>query len=182
MSRPRLTGCRPSASLAGSIASQRGLVVEAGRKRELHDERVDGRVLVEVCDGREHFGLRRGRGQLEVERLDPDIGRVGSLASDVRRAVGVVADEDRAEPGSDAAFAECLDPLAQLLLHVIEERVAVEEDRRHQWKKWRSPVNTIASPSSSAVSMIAPSPRPPPGWMTAATPAAAAASTPSGNG
>ena len=72
--------------------------------------------------------------------------------------------------------------VAQVVLDVLEERVAVEERRGHQWRKCRSPVNTIASPSSSAVSMTASSPIAPPGWMTAATPAAAAASTPSGNG
>ena len=51
---------------------------------------------------REHVGLGRGLGELDVERVDADLGRVGALAADVRRAVRVVADEDRAEPGRDA--------------------------------------------------------------------------------
>ena len=42
--------------------------------------------------------------------------------------------------------------------------------RGHQWRKCRSPVNTIASPSSSAFSMIFSSRIAPPGWITAATP------------
>ena len=51
-----------------------------------------------------------------------------------------------------------------------------------QWRKWRSPVKTIATPSSSARAMFASSRTDPPGWMMTATPAAAAASMPSGNG
>ena len=51
-----------------------------------------------------------------------------------------------------------------------------------QCRKWRSPVNTITRPSSSARLITRSSPTDPPGWITQATPASAAASTPSGNG
>ena len=50
-------------------------------------------------------------------------------------------------------------------LTVVEQRVPVEERRGHQWRKCRSPVNTIASPSSSARSMIFSSRIAPPGWI-----------------
>ena len=55
--------------------------------------------------------------------------------------------------------------------------------RSAQWRKCRSPVNTMATPSSSALAMSSPRPcTEPPGWTMTATPAAAAASMPSGNG
>ena len=53
---------------------------------------------------------------------------------------------------------------------------------RRQCRKCRSPVKTIARPSSSARAMISSSRTEPPGCTTTATPAAAAASTPSANG
>src|SRR5262245_18468095 len=51
-----------------------------------------------------------------------------------------------------------------------------------QCRKCLSPVNTMATPSSSALAMFRSSRIPPPGWTMTATPAAAAASMPSGNG
>ena len=41
---------------------------------------------------------------------------------------------------------------------------------RAQWRKWRSPVKTMARPCSSAAAMASSSRTEPPGWMTAATP------------
>src|SRR6266704_1630294 len=52
----------------------------------------------------------------------------------------------------------------------------------HQCRKCRTPVNTIASPSSSAAAMTSSSRMLPPGWMTALAPAWATTSTPSRNG
>ena len=51
-----------------------------------------------------------------------------------------------------------------------------------QWRKWRSPVKTMAIPCSSAASITSASRMLPPGWITAVMPAAAAASSPSWNG
>jgi hypothetical protein len=51
-----------------------------------------------------------------------------------------------------------------------------------QCLNWRSPVKTMATPSSLARAMLASSLIEPPGWTITATPAAAAASMPSGNG
>ena len=47
------------------------------------------------------------------------------------RAVRVVADEDRPESGRDATLAQALDARAQIVFHVFEEGVAVEECRSH---------------------------------------------------
>ena len=55
-------------------------------------------------------------------------------------------------------------------------------NRERQWRKWRSPVKTMAMPCSSAASITSASRIEPPGWTTASTPASAAASSPSRNG
>jgi len=49
-------------------------------------------------------------------------------------------------------------------------------------RKWRIPVNTIASPASSAAAMTSSSRIDPPGWITAVAPASTAASNPSAKG
>ena len=51
-----------------------------------------------------------------------------------------------------------------------------------QCRKWRMPVNTIASPASSAALMTSSSRIDPPGWITAVAPASAADSRPSAKG
>src|SRR5690606_9419111 len=51
-----------------------------------------------------------------------------------------------------------------------------------QWRKWRTPVNTMAMPCSSAAAITSASRIEPPGWITALMPAWAAASMPSRNG
>ena len=42
--------------------------------------------------------------------------------------------------------------------------------RAHQWRKWRRPVKTIATPASSAAAMTSSSRIEPPGWTTPVTP------------
>src|ERR1051325_5223322 len=51
-----------------------------------------------------------------------------------------------------------------------------------QWRKCRTPVKIMATPRSSAAAMTSASRMLPPGWMTAAAPASASASSPSRNG
>ena len=168
--------------LVGVDREQRRLGVEVVGERDLEDVGVDLGITVVTVDDRVQRLLRDRRRQLTVDRPHTDLGRVLALQSHVRVARRVVADEDRPEAGRDALLAETLDARAQVVLDRVEQCGAVEESRSHQWRKCRSPVNTIASPSSSARSMIFSSRIPPPGWMTAATPASAAASMPSSNG
>ena len=49
-SRPRLTGCRPSASLSGSMRSRAAFSSSCLRQRELHDVAGAVRVGVELVD------------------------------------------------------------------------------------------------------------------------------------
>ena len=51
-----------------------------------------------------------------------------------------------------------------------------------QCRKWRMPVNTIATPAASAAAITSASRSEPPGWMTAVAPASIAATRPSANG
>ena len=143
-------------------------------------------ALKRSIDG-EQLGLGGVGGQVLVERRDAELGAVLVLEPDVGRARRVVADEDRAEPGRDAARPQVLDLGRQLRLHLGQQRRAVERDRAidctaAQCRKWRSPVKTMAMPCSSAAAMTSSSRTEPPGWMTAATPADAQASRPSRNG
>src|SRR4051812_45394493 len=55
-------------------------------------------------------------------------------------------------------------------------------DRRHQWRKCRRPVTTIAAPAWSAAPTTSASRTEPPGWTIAVTPASIASCGPSGNG
>ena len=56
------------------------------------------------------------------------------------------------------------------------------EPDAHQWRKWRSPVRTMARPCSSAAATTSSSRIDPPGWMTTVAPASTAPSRPSGKG
>ena len=112
------------------------------------------------------------------------------------RALGVVvADEDRRETRAVPDAVKLLDARHEIGEHRSatgppgirlrrgrwsRELAAVTE--RDQWRKWRSPVKTMATPSSLALAMFSSSRTEPPGWTITATPASAAASMPSGNG
>src|SRR5581483_11785062 len=168
--------------LLGIDRQQRLLLVDLIRQRQLHDERIDRGIMVERVDLGLQVVPRDVGGELAVMRLDADLLAVVALGPHVGGRVGVVTDQDRAEPGRDATLDQGAHTGAQSLLRALQERVPVQQLRGHQCRKWRSPVKTMARPSSSARSMLASSRIAPPGWMTTATPAEAAASMPSGNG
>ncbi len=144
---------------------------------------VDGQVLdrahVPVHAGVEVHGTQRRAGR--ADHLVPQLG-VGDVArhrsapaglGGRRGALGVEVDGEHVEArlGEDRARGP------------PDARPRTGDDRgARQWRKWRSPVKTMARPSSSALAMVSSSFTEPPGWMTTATPASAAASMPSGNG
>src|SRR4029077_16294017 len=115
--------------------------------------------------------------EVHVRRGQPDFGCLLLLHTDVTGARAVVADENRAETRRDALLDEPLDARLEVGERGLRDRSPPHQVRA-QCRKCRSPVNPIASPSSSALSMMASSRMPPPGWITVATPAAAAASMP----
>jgi hypothetical protein len=107
------------------------LEVEPGRERRLHQDPVDPVVGVHPVDHLEHLALARRRRHGLVERLHPGLAARRDLVADVDLRRGVLADEDRDEPG----------PVARALLeggriqrnlgpNVRGDRLAVD-DRRH---------------------------------------------------
>ena len=151
-------------------------------ERELDEEGVDLGVLVVLTDDGEQLVLG-GRGRkLPPERGDADLARVLVLQADVDGAALVVADEDRPEPGRDAPVAADPSPARRGRATPLPRNALPSRSCAAQCRKCLSPVKTIARPSSSARAMISSSRTEPPGCTTTATPASAAASTPSAEG
>src|SRR5262249_18242923 len=148
----------------------------------LHEHGVDGVVRVELSDGAQKVGLGGVVGKMNVRRVEVELGRLLLLDADVADARALVADEDRAQPGTVTVLDEFADAWGQLGERRFGHGRAWHHLRRHQCRNCRSPVSTIASPSSSARAMFSSSRTEPPGCTTTATPASAAASTPSANG
>ncbi len=168
---PRLTGCRPSASLSGSIARSAASASRCSGQRHLQDVRVDVRVAVVAVDDLEQLLLRH---RSREARCGSDRTPISAESSRFRRTYAWLGGSSPTRivpsPGVMPFSLEPLDARAQVVLDGLQQRVPVEQRGGHQWRKCRSPVNTIARPSSSARSMTASSRIAPPGWITAATP------------
>ena len=184
-----LTGCMPSTSLSGSIASSAASKsICGGVGCWMRKPSTSGSSLNALHRG-EHVGLasrpRAGAGAAPTSRA-----RAPSPSSCRRSARW----RRRRRRGSCRGPGVC--PLA-MSFSLRGTRSANTASATgppgiilrpsallvtSQWRKCRSPVNTMARPSSSARSMLGSSRIAPPGCTTTATPAAAAASMPSGNG
>ena len=68
------------------------------------------RAAVALVDDGLDLGLCRGGRQILADRDDADLRAVLVLGADVPAAAGVVADEDRAQAGGDAALAQLVQP------------------------------------------------------------------------
>ena len=165
-------GCSPSTSLSGSISSSAASSSICGGVGCCTSMRVDRGVVVERVDRGDEIGLRArrragGRAARSCRPRPPSPASCGcsprSAPSSPTRIVP--------RPGVMPRSTELLDARLEVGERRLRDRGARHEDRAHQWRKCRSPVNTIASPSSSAFSMMASSRIEPPGWITAATPA-----------
>src|ERR1019366_4586088 len=110
------------------------------------------------------------------------LGAVGVFHGHVALARAVVPDQHGAKPDGDALVRQTRHPIGHLGPHPGGHRLAIQQDGRHQCRKCRSPVTTMASPTSSATAITSPSLTELPGCTTAVTPAAARTSNPSGNG
>src|SRR5207302_97158 len=126
--------------------------------------------------------VRRGvLRQVCVRAVAAELFSLAHLHPDIARAGVVLTDEHRRETRRVPVLLQLLDARDEIGEHGVGDGRA-----RHQgcaqWRKCRSLVKTIATPSSFARSMLASSFTEPPGWMMTATPASAAASMPSGNG
>ena len=123
--------------------------------------------------------------------VQPELLRLLLLHADVARARAVVADEDRAEPRRVPVRDQLLDARLEVREHRLGDRGA----RASSWL----PSGHLSRSSSvqevpfagehhreaelvGALDDLLVAASQPPGWITTATPAAAAASMPSGNG
>ena len=86
---------------------EHGVGVQPGRQRQLDDVPGAGRIGVQFVDHRLHLRLGRVGGQVPPDGRDPDLRAVPVLAVHVGAAAGIVADQDRAEPGHGAGRAAC---------------------------------------------------------------------------
>ncbi len=139
--------------LVGVHGQQSPLLVQVPRQRQLDEQRVDCGIRAERADNRLEVLLGHVPGQFLVHGLDADLVAVLVLHRHVPGARTVVADQDRPEPGGDAGRLQHGDPLGQLGPFPSCERFPVQQDRGHQWRKWRSPVSTIEIPRSSAAAI-----------------------------
>src|SRR5882672_3623442 len=127
---------------------------------------------------------------LSERRLGPDHGEVdafgerefGELAGlGDRHVLEAVLARRATVPWSDEDLLH-----ARALREAPRDRVLsaarADDEQLHQCRKCRTPVNTMASPSSSAAAITSSSRTLPPGWITAFAPARATTSTPSRNG
>jgi hypothetical protein len=96
---------------------QDGLLVAVLRKRQLHEDAVDGGVGVEALDHRQQVVLRHVLGHLLVHGVVAQLRRGLLLHRDVLRAVGTLADQDDGQP-RPARLAVRLDQAVNLHLHV----------------------------------------------------------------
>ena len=86
--------------LVGVDREQRGVEVDLGRGRVLHEHRVNRRILVEFADRREQVGLRGVVGQVDVRRV---AAQLGGLAHQVQRGRALVLAVSRQSDAGDEA-------------------------------------------------------------------------------
>ena len=87
--------------------------VQPGGQRQLDDVPGAGRIGVQFVDHGLHLRLGRVGGQVPPDGRDPDLRAVPVLAVHVGAAAGIVADQDRAEPGHDTPRGQRSHPLRQ---------------------------------------------------------------------
>jgi len=100
--------------------------VEVARQRQLDDVPGAGRIGVQLVDHRLDLGLGRVGRQVPPDRRDPDLCAVPVLAVHVRAAAGIIADQDGAEPGHDAALGERGHPLGQAGPYLRREGLSIQ--------------------------------------------------------
>ncbi len=126
-SQPRFVGCRPSASLAGSMSPSTRFSSRPFGSGQLDDVAGARRVGVEAArpPPRSPPGSRSPGRSTRIDSM-PTSAQSLCLPLTYQREPGVVPDEHGAEPGHDALLAELGDPRRQLVLDRRGGRRAVE--------------------------------------------------------
>ena len=126
-SRPRFTGCSPSASLSGSIASSAASSSMSGGSGSctMNPSTAGSSLNVWISAWRCVAECRPGSSRW-CDTIPTSAARL-ALATHVRGAVRVVAHEDRAEARRDPAVDERVDPHLEPLDRQLEERLPVQQ-------------------------------------------------------
>ena len=128
---PRLTGCRPSASLAGSMRLSTRFSSSPDGSGSCTMYPVQAGSPFSSATASSTWAWRRGGGQVPPDRGDAHLRAVPVLAGHVGARARVVPDQDRAETGHDAAGGERRHPLLQVRLDLGCGRLAVQDRRAH---------------------------------------------------
>ncbi len=149
--RPALVTVRPSTSLSGEIAATIDALTRVVGHRELHQDPVDGRIVVEALDQRQQLGLR-GLGRQAVGLgMHARGGGLLALAADIDLAGGVLADQHHGQARRQAVLGlQGRDLGGDLLAKLGREGLAVDDSRL---ATWASPVGAWVAPRPSTRNM-----------------------------
>src|SRR5205823_1597990 len=174
---------KPHTSVAAraSIASHRAFVTMANAPHPPRDGRSYGTDLPDTLSG---IFLQTGLDRIQV--ICPSC----QLVAVARRDCACVRSKSVRSPqgGQSEACPPSGDTLddrwwaRRYRAFAYPTNYGVRRDDELQCLKWRTPVNTMAMPWSSAALMTSSSRIEPPGWITAVAPASMQASMPSANG
>ena len=115
--------------MAGSIASNHRMFPNLLRERELHQEAIDARVLVQSPHEPEQRFLRSAGVEAMLEGSHSGLPGLSHLVAHVDLARRVFADQHHRESGSDRVHVMQADDLpAKPVAQVCGEGLAVDED------------------------------------------------------
>src|SRR5882724_10617837 len=168
---------RRHALVAEQLLGERLRALEArGGGRRAEGAEAGGGEAVDEAQGQRQLGADDG--EIDVALLG-EVQQPLHVVGGDRHALRVLGDAGVAGRTVERADAGALPELPH-------ERVlapaAADDEHAHQWRKWRTPVKTMATPCASAARMTSSSRVLPPGCTTAVAPAAIASSSPSAKG
>jgi hypothetical protein len=103
------------------------------RQRQLHQDAVDARVLVESLDAREQLAFADADRELDQLRADADLLAAGDLAADVTARRRIVADQHDCQRRRHLiARLEILDAYAVFGPQFLGNRFAVDDFGGHE--------------------------------------------------
>ena len=114
---PQVGGVQAVGVLSGVDSFQDGIGVNALGQRQLDNVAGAGRVSVEAIYRLFNLGLGGGLWQLDADGGNPHLGAVGVLAGHIPHRSGILAHQDRAQPGGNTALTQGGHALGKLGLH-----------------------------------------------------------------
>jgi hypothetical protein len=128
---------KPVGILLGIHPEQRTAEVQLGWQWMLNQKPVNSAITVEPVDGRVELALRRARGKLDIFGPKARAGASFVLLADVARTRGIVANEDRSEPGHNTERAKRLGSSGHSIHDGAGDWFPFEKFRGHGTSKWK---------------------------------------------